>query len=328
MRAILLSLALVCSPLAASAAEPEFLARLRGLGPQPLRTADNLGAPAASPNARLEVTADGALRLSWRDGGGAERHFRFHPAEDPVAADMVVVGEMASDCKGGGTAERYEVSCWMPSDRDAASVRPPTVVYRFELGLYGARALRTGARGVERLVFSPPTARRRPPPGVAEGAPAALADALGQLAAHEKSGMGGGSSGGGDWYASDLWLVEAKGLDFVLTRTVWPDRGGRSHLVPARWAFDYRGPLRGESGAMTWLMTKDGREEFWCVGRPRRSVVEVACRPGRAPWRPDQKTRPAFVFAPFPQWVIRVEEGPHSLFSSVGTSRLEPAPWP
>ncbi|NBB14866.1 hypothetical protein GVN21_05745 [Caulobacter sp. SLTY] len=243
MRAMVLVLALLL-PGSAFAAPEDFVSRLKAMGPQDLRVSQNLGPP--SGRARLAVEADGALRLTW--GAGRAETFRFHPAEPPRKPHWDEQPQDPLDviCSSGGTAERLEIACSRPSDLLAAAIRPPVFTFEFTIGADGVRAVRTSVRSEERTVFSPAGLDPSRPPGVGPGAPAVVADALAQLAGHEKGGLGGGSSGAGDWFASDLWVKDVRGLDFVLERTVWPDRGGRSPLVPARWSFDYQGPAGGE----------------------------------------------------------------------------------
>ncbi|HYE45577.1 MAG TPA: hypothetical protein VEA44_07355, partial [Caulobacter sp.] len=242
MRILLLLVLALLPPSGAHAMAPQFMERLGAMGPQALQVSEDLGPPTGE--ARLEVESDGALRLTW--GEGLARTFRFHPDEppkDPWTAPERSFEPFAHHCRGKGSAERLEVSCWIPSDLRARALRPPSVVYVFEIDAGRVRVVRTSGRGGGRMVFTPAGLEPSRPPGVGPGGPAVLADALAQLAAFEDGWLGGGSSGGGDWYGSDLRVSDVRGLDFTLERTVSPDRGGRSHLVPARWSFDYQGPV-------------------------------------------------------------------------------------
>lgn len=331
MSVVSLILLLIFAPDGSQAGATQFVLGLKAMGPQALQVSEDLGPP--TRRARLEVDAEGALRLTWGEGPG--EMFRFDPNQSPPDAWAEAREQPESPfdqiCRGAGTENRLEIGCWSASDLRAANLRPPAVTYVFESTADGVRVVRTTGGGGERMVFTSAGRTPQRPRGVGPGTPAVLADALAQLAAFEGGRMYGGSSGGGDWYGSDLIVSGVRGLDFRIERTVAPDRGGRSHMVPARWSFDHQGPSGGDNQSMAWLMVmtrdEEAPREFWCVGRPKETSVLIACRAGRTAWTgPSEPV--AFRLTPYPEWRIHVTEGLHSGFSTAGTSRLKTRPYP
>ncbi len=333
MRAVCLCLALILSAPAALAAEPTFIEQLAAGGPRTLRVAEGLGP--VLPDARaLVAVEDGVMVIEIQRGKAAPAEvFRYDGKgfkHKEVWSEAAPAFDLDGYCKGGGTAERYEIQCFSRMALQSRALRPPDTIWTLRLSADGLRVVKDGFG--PRVTMTPLMPARKgaawPEPGVA----ANLGDALSQLAAHEKGGLGGGSSGGGDWYASDLWVREVRGLDFTLERTTWPDRGGRSDQVPATWSFDYQGPAGRDATVLTWRMirTRKGAKEsgFWCVSKPVSTVVEVACHRGGRPSDVKRKPDVAFKLEPFPKWKIHVEAGPDNPFNSVGTSRLEPLPFP
>ncbi len=333
MRVVCLSLALTLSAPAALAAEPTFLEALAARGPQEMRVTEDL-IPLAGARARVSVE-QGTLVIEIRRGkDGPPEAFRYDPKASVDRTNLWSEPFAELDfnalCRGDGKADYFEIACYSRAALRSRALRPPHTIWKLWLSADGLRVAQQNKGS--RTSLTPLNATPKGDHGLAPGLAANLGNALGQLAAHEKGGLGGGSSGGGDWYASDLWLREVRGLDFKLERTVWPDRGGRSDQVPVTWSFDYQGPERKNPSALSWLMvrTRKGARatDFWCVGRPVAMVVVISCHKGGRP--SDVKGEPdvAVRLAPFPKWKIYVEDGADNPFSSVGTSRLEPLPFP
>ena len=313
---------------AAVAAEPTFIQRLAALGPQDLRVTDDL---ISQPQARARAwVEEGAIVIEIRRSkDGPPEVFRYNPKTSDDRMNLWSEPHAELDfnalCRGGGAADHFEIACYSRAALRSRALRPPHTVWKLWLS---DDVLRIALQNDGRRTSLTPLKATPVAPGLAEN----LGNALAQLAAHEKGYLSGGSSGGGDWYASDLWLREVRGLDFKLERTVWPDRGGRSDQVPAIWSFDYQGAAREDPMVLTWLMvrTRKGSREadFWCVSKPVSATVDIACHKGSRPTDVAGKPDVAFKLAPFPEWKIYVEDGADNPFDSVGTSRLEPLPFP
>ncbi|WGM39272.1 hypothetical protein [Caulobacter sp. NIBR1757] len=324
MRAVCLALALVLSAPAASAADAGFIASLAARGPQDLWVAQGLIPSPPDYIARAAVV-DGVLVIEIQPGRDAPAQVFRYDGQDfernDVWSDSGPDLEIGRFCKGKGTASYLEIACYSRSALRSRALRPPHTVWKLWLSEDGLRIVRQGA--LARTVLTPLKA---------QDLPANLGNALSQLAAHEKGALSGGSSGGGDWYASDLRLRQVRGLDFVLERTVWPGRGGRSDQVPATWAFDYQGMDSSDPQTFAWRMARSRKgvkaADFWCVGKAVPMRVAVACHRGGRPSDVRGKPDVSFTLEPFPQWKIHVEDGADNPFDSVGTSRLEPLPFP
>lgn len=332
MRAVCLAFALLAPSCVAQAAESTLIDRLAVLGPQDLRISEGLGTPVPDGKARAFVEGGVLVIEIQRDKSQAPRVFRYDGKpfdRNLIWSDPYPHLDFRDLCDGGGTAEVYQIECFSRSDLMSRALRPPHTVWTLRLSSDGLRIVQQGR---ERLTLTPVNAAWRGDRTLAPGLPATLGDALRQLAAHEKGGLGGGSSGRGDWYASDLWVTQVRGLDFKLARTVWEGRGGRSDQVPASWSFDYQGPDRRNGAELAWHMVrirKGAREaDFWCVGRPVSDAVDVACHSGGRPSDVRGKPEVGFRLEPFPRWRIHVQEGADNPFASVGTSRLETLPYP
>lgn len=333
MRAVCLALALIFSASAVRAADADFVAALAARGPQALWVAEGLIPSPPDHTGRASIV-DGVLIVEIQPGRDAPAQvFRYdgkgYDRKD-LWAERGPDLEIGRFCKGEGSASYLEIACYSRSALRSRALRPPHTVWKLWLSEDGLRIVREGARA--RTVLTPQAGQGGAQPDRAQGLRANLGNALSQLAAHEKGSLSGGSSGGGDWYASDLWLREVRGLDFVLERTVWPGRGGRSDQVPATWSFDYQGMDPRDPTTLIWRMvrTRKGVQpaDFWCVGKAVPMSVSVACHRGGRPT--DVRGRPdvGFHLEPFPQWKIRVENGADNPFDSVGTARLEPLPFP
>lgn len=334
MRAVCLALTILLLAPAAQAADPSFIERLAARGPQDLRVAEDFGAVIPGASARVSVE-EGVLIIEIRPGDGVPpRVFRYDGKgfdRDKVWSGDYPAFDLAGFCDGGGTGDVYEIKCFTRSDLTSRALRPPSNTWWLRLSDDGLRVVQGSARQ-SRVVLTPIHPARKGPAWLAPGLPANLGDALTQLAAHEGGWLGGGSSGGGDWYASDLAVSQVSGLDFKLERTAWPDRGGRSDQVPATWSFDYQGPDQKDAAVLTWLMVRKRKgqkdAEFWCVGSHAGWQVTIACHRGGKPSSVRGEPDVSFRLAPFPRWTIYVETGADNPFSSVGTSRLEPQPFP
>lgn len=332
MRAVCLALALILSAPAAVAADAGFIAALAARGPQDLRVAEGLVPSPPDHTARVAVV-DGVLVIEIQPGQGAPGTvFRYDGTDydrDDLGGDPGPDLEIGQFCKSGGTVSYLEIACYSRSALMSRALRPPHTIWKLWLPGDGLRVVRESK--TEHTVLTPLNGRTVAS-GLAPGLPANLGNALSQLAASDKGFLSGGASGGGDWYASDLRLGQVRGLDFTLERTVWPDRGGRSDEVPATWAFDYQGTDRNDPTTLLWIMTrkrKGVREaDFRCVGKALKGTVSVGCHRGGKPSDANGKPGVAFTLSPFPQWKIHVESGADNPFESVGTSRLEPLPFP
>lgn len=334
MRAVCLALALTLSAPAALADEPTFVEALAARGPQELRVAEDL-VPLPEARALVWVEQGQIVIEVHRARDGPPEVFRYDPKASRerknLWTDPYAELDFNALCNGGGTTAHFEIACYSRAALRSRALRPPHTIWKLWLSDDGLRVAQQQSNG-SRTTLTPrdpalKAGQRRDP-----SLETILGDALSQLAAQEKGWLGGGSSGGGDWYASDLWLREVRGLDFKLERTVWPDRGGRSDEVPATWSFDYQGPSRKELSVLTWHMvrTRKGLREadFWCVSKPVSKVVDVACHKGGRPSDVKGKPDVAFKLSPFPQWKIYVEDGADNPFDSVGTSRFETLPFP
>lgn len=333
MRAVCLALALMIPAPAAMAAEPTFIDLLAARGPQDLHVSEGLGPVLPDAKARVSVE-NGVIVVEIRRGkdGPAEifryggKGFEYGDVWRDPGPDL----EIGRYCNGGGGAERYEIQCFTRSSLRSRALRPPSTVWTLRLSEDGLRVVRAGLG--ERVTLTPLNPTPKGARWLAPGVAANLGDALAQLAAHRDGYMYGGASGGGEWYGSDLLVRDVSGLDFRLERTVMPDRGGRSDMVPATWSFDYQGPDRKDPARLTWLMARERKgvkaADFWCVGRTSGTVVSVDCHKGGKPSDVNGKPDVRFALQPFPEWQIRVETGSDNAFSSVGSSRLEPLPFP
>jgi hypothetical protein len=333
MRAVHLALVLALAAPAVSAAEPSFIEQLAARGPFELKVSEGLEGPRPDSAARVFVEqgvmvveirrgADDGPEIFRYDGKGYDR--------DAVWSGGDAYLDVGQYCDGGGTDGRYEIACYSRSALRSRALRPPHTTWKLWLAADGLRVVRLGHGG--RTALTPVNPAAKGAGWLAPGLEANLRDALAQLAAHQKGYLFGGSSGGGEWYASDLWIREVSGLDFRLERTVWPDRGGRSDEVPATWSFDYQGLAAKDPAALTWLMVRNRKgakeADFWCVGRPVSATLAVACHKGGRPSDVRGKPDIAFRLEPFPEWRIYVEEGADNAFSSVGSTRLETLPFP
>ncbi|MDO9335025.1 MAG: hypothetical protein Q7T61_01365 [Caulobacter sp.] len=334
MRAVCLVLALILIGPPALAADPTFIERLAARGPQELRVAEGLGP--VLPDGRAWVSVeDGVLLITiQRAGGGPTRTFRYDGKrfdDKDLYSDPHPAFDLEAYCKGDGAADRFEIQCFSRLAMRSAAMRPPSSVWTLWLAEDGVRVVVQGGLG-GRTTLTPLNPVPRGASWLAPGVPANLGYALSQLAAHDNGYMYGGASGGGEWYGSSLWLREVSGLDFKLERTVHPDRGGRSDQVPATWSFDYQGRDKTDPDALAWRMYRDRKgvtqADFWCLGRTAGTVVTIACHRGGKP--SDARGRPDVTFRlePFPEWRIYVDPGPDNAFSSVGSVRFEPLPFP
>ncbi|MDB5469289.1 MAG: hypothetical protein JWR84_849 [Caulobacter sp.] len=333
MRAVCLSLSLILSAPAALAADPTFIEQLAARGPQALRVAEGLGPVLPDASARAFVE-DGVMVIEIRRGkDGPPEVFRYDGkglGGKDIWSDSTPALDRDGYCNGGGTAERYEIRCFSRLALRSRAMQPPHTVWTLRLSADGLRVVQNGFG--PRVTLTPLNPAPRGAGWLAPGVPANLGDALAQMAAHGNGYMYGGASGGGEWYGSDLWLREVSGLDFKLERTVTPDRGGRSDQAPAIWSFDYQGPDQTDPAVLTWFMARSRKgvmaADFWCVGRAAGTVVSVACHKGGKPSDVRGKPDVSFRLEPFPEWRIYVDTGSDNAFSSVGSARLEPLPFP
>eukprot|EP01030_Chromulinospumella_sphaerica_P025277 gene25277-25411_t len=225
MRAVWLALALVLSAPAAMAAEPTFIEALAARGPQELRVAEGLGP--VLPDARARVSVEqGVMVIEIRRGKDTPPEvFRYDGKgidHSKLWTDGYAEVDFNALCNGSGTADRFEIQCFSRSALRSRALRPPHTIWTLRLSADGLRVVEDGFG--PRLTMTPLNPAPKSAAWLEAGVPANLGEALSQLAAHEKGYLFGGASGGGDWYASDLWLREVRGLDFKLERTVWPDR--------------------------------------------------------------------------------------------------------
>lgn len=333
MRIVCLALTLALAAPAAPAAEPSFIEQLAARGPLELKVSEGLEGPRAGSAARVFVEQGVMVVEIRRDRDGEPEIFRYDGKgydRDAIWSGSDAHLDVGEYCDGGGTDGRYEIACYSRSALVSRALRPPHTTWKLWLAADGLRVVRQG--GGERVTLTPVNPAAKGARWLNPGLEANLGDALKQLASNEKGYLFGGASGGGEWYASDLWIRDVRGLDFVLERTVWPDRGGRSDEAPATWSFDYQGPDAKAPAILTWLMVRNRKgvreADFWCLGRHVSGTVEIACHKGGKPSNARGKPDIAFKLQPFPEWRIYVEKGTDNAFSSVGNTRLETLPFP
>jgi hypothetical protein len=342
--AALLSAALIAADPAAGA-EAAFLEQLRAAGPVEMTVAQGMQAP--DPRARARLSMPDAMTLDL-DAGPRRDRLAFEPPASGhpglrarwTGPDASLDAPLDPDgwrCRAEvGPEGQLAVDCWSPRDERSAAMRPPSLVFEIFPAADGPRAVRTAAGG--RTVYSPVAARAHGAAWLAPGVPSVLGDALAQLAeageGEARGRMFGGSSGGGDWYSSELRVGAVSGLDFQLARATPGDRAG-DHRVPVAWSFDYQGLKPGDPGVLVWhvVRRRPGApdRDLWCLGREAAAVVQVDCHAGPRlkPANADQaRAAVTFRLSPYPNWTINVGTGTDEAFSTAGTSRPATRPYP